>query len=199
VASRAAPHARRTVRIDFEWISARAKPPADVLEHSSIERLERMRPMVRERTLQLTASGKARLEEELAHLINVKRPELTSRIQDSSDQGDMTDNPEYDSVKEEIIQTDARIAELEQMLERAEVIEQTSKDSVGLGSTVTIRSDDGEEETYTLVDHAEADIRDGSISTESPVGQELYGKRPGDSATVKTPGGVIVYTVLRIE
>jgi transcription elongation factor GreA len=155
--------------------------------------------MVRERTIHLTAAGKSRLEEELSYLINVKRPELAGRIQDSSDQGDMTDNPEYDSVKEEIIQTDARIQELEQMLERAEVIEQPSTDSVGLGSTVTIRSDDGEEETYTLVDHVEADIRDGSISTESPVGEALFGKRAGDSATVKTPGGTIVYTVLRID
>jgi transcription elongation factor GreA len=155
--------------------------------------------MVRERTVQLTAAGKTRLEEELTHLITVKRPELAGRIQDSSDQGDMTDNPEYDSVKEEIIQTDARIQELEQMLERAEVIERPSTDTVGLGSTVTIRSDDGEEETYTLVDHVEADIQKGSISTESPVGEALFGKRPGDSATVKTPGGVIVYTVLRID
>ena len=154
--------------------------------------------MVRERTLQLTASGKARLEEELAHLINVKRPELTSRIQDSSDQGDMTDNPEYDSVKEEIIQTDARIAELEQMLERAEVIEQTSKDSVGLGSTVTIRSDDGEEETWILVSPQEANTLDGTISTESPVGQAIMGCRAGDEATVRTPSGAIVFTVVEV-
>ena len=103
--------------------------------------------MVRERTVQLTAAGKTRLEEELAHLITVKRPELAGRIQDSSDQGDITDNPEYDTVKEEIVLTDARIQELEQMLERAEVIERPSTDTVGLGSTVTIRSDDGEEET----------------------------------------------------
>jgi transcription elongation factor GreA len=155
--------------------------------------------MVRERTVQLTAAGKLKLEEELAHLVDVKRPELAGRIQDSSDQGDVTDNPEYDAVKEEIILTDARIQELEQMLERAEIIERPSTDTVGLGSTATIRGDDGVEETWTLVNHVEADIREGSISTESPVGQALYGKRPGDSASVKTPGGVIVYTVVRIE
>jgi transcription elongation factor GreA len=159
---------------------------------------ERMRPMVRERTVQLTPSGKARLEDELSHLINVKRPELADRLQESSDQGDLTDNPE-DAIKEEIVQTDLRIQELEQMLERAEIIEKPSTDSVGLGSTVTILGDDGVEETYTLVDHVEADIRDGSISTESPVGQALFGKRPGDSASVQTPGGTIVYTVIRIE
>jgi len=155
--------------------------------------------MVRERTVQLTLAGKIKLEEELASLINVKRPELTSQIQDSSDQGDQGDNAEYDTVKEELVQTDARIAELEQMLEHAVIIENPSTDQVGLGSNVTIRGDDGVEETWTLVNHVEADTRDGSISTESPVGQALLGKRPGDSATVKTPGGVIVYTVVRID
>jgi transcription elongation factor GreA len=155
--------------------------------------------MVRERTVQLTLAGKIKLEEELASLINVKRPELTSQIQDSSDQGDQGDNAEYDTVKEELVQTDARIAELEQMLEHAVIIENPSTDQVGLGSNVTIRGDDGVEETWTLVNHVEADTRDGSISTESPVGQALLGKRPGDSATVQTPGGVIVYTVVRID
>lgn len=155
--------------------------------------------MVRERTVQLTPAGKAKLEEELIHLVNVKRPELSARIQDSSDQGDMTDNPEYDTIKEEIVLTDARIIELEQMLERAEIIDKPSTETVGLGSTVTIKGDDGVEETWTVVNHVEADTRDGSISTESPVGQALYGKRAGDSATVQTPGGVIVYTVVRIE
>lgn len=154
--------------------------------------------MVRERTVQLTPAGKVKLEEELAHLVNVKRPELTSRIADSSDQGDQTDNVEYDAVKEELVQTETRIAELEQMLEHAVIIENPSTDVVGLGSVVTIRGDDGLEETWTLVNHVEADTRDGSISTESPVGQALLGKRPGDSATVQTPGGVIVYTVVRI-
>lgn len=155
--------------------------------------------MVRERTVQLTPAGKVKLEEELNNLITVKRPELAARIQDSSDQGDMTDNPEYDTIKEEIVLADARIVELEQMLERAEIIGKPSTDSVGLGSKVTIKGDDEIEETWTLVNHVEADTRDGTISTESPVGQALLGKRPGDSASVQTPGGVIVYTVVRIE
>lgn len=153
--------------------------------------------MVRDQLIQLTPAGKAKLEDELNTLITVRRPELTSQIQESSDQGDPTDNPE-DVFKEELIQVEARISELEQMLERAEVIEHTSTDKVGLGSTVTIRGDDGVQETYTLVNHVEADIRDGSISTESPVGQALLGKAVGDSANVKTPGGMIVYTVIAI-
>jgi transcription elongation factor GreA len=154
--------------------------------------------MVKERTIQLTKAGKVKLEEELANLINVKRADLAARILDSNEHGDISDNSEYEAVKEELVLTDARIQELEQMLERAEIIESTSSDIVGLGSTVTIKGDDGVEETWTVVSHVEADSRDGSISTESPVGQLLVGKRAGDSVSVHTPGGVIVYTVVRI-
>lgn len=153
--------------------------------------------MVKDRALQLTPAGKLKLQEELSHLITVKRPELAGRIQDSSDSGDVSDNSEYEMVKEELVLADARIQELEQMLERAEVLDRPTGDVVALGSTVTIKGDDGVEETWTLVNHVEADTREGSISTESPVGSALLGKRPGDSASVNTPGGVIVYTVVR--
>jgi transcription elongation factor GreA len=154
--------------------------------------------MVRERAIQLTPAGKVKLEEELAHLLKVKRPDLANRIAESGAIGDQTDNAQQDGVKEELVQIDGRIAELEQMLERAVVLDAPSTDQVGLGATVTIRDQDGVEETWLLVDHAEMDTRDGSISTESPVGRALVGKRVGDSATVQTPGGVIVYTVIRI-
>jgi transcription elongation factor GreA len=160
---------------------------------------ERMHLMVRERTIQLTQAGKLKLEEELANLVNVKRSELARRIQESNEHGDVSDNSESESAKEELVVTEARISELEQMLERAEVIEHPATDRVGLGSVVTIRGDDGVEETWTIVDHVEADTRAGSISTESPVGRILLDKRPGESISVKTPGGVIVYTVVRIE
>lgn len=154
--------------------------------------------MVRERTVQLTRAGKAKLEEELANLVNVKRVDLASRVLDSNAHGDVSDNSEFEAVKEELVLTDARIQELEQMLEHAEIIQPTSNDFVTLGSTVTIRGDDGVEETWTLVNHVEADTREGSISTESPVGLLLLGKRAGDAVSVQTPGGVIVYTVVRI-
>lgn len=155
--------------------------------------------MVRERTIQLTQAGKLKLEEELAYLANTKRNELAQRILESNEHGDVSDNSESESAKEELVVTEARISELEQMLERAEVIERTETDRVGLGSVVTIRGDDGVEETWTIVDHVEADTRDGSISTESPVGSILLDKRAGDAISVKTPGGVIVYTVIKIE
>jgi transcription elongation factor GreA len=155
--------------------------------------------MVRERTVQLTAAGKVKLQEELEHLMTVKRIELARRIMESSDHGDISDNSESETAKEELVLTDARISELEMMLERAEVIEHPTTDRVGLGSVVTIRGDDGVEETWTVVDHAEADTRDGSISTQSPVGSMLMGKQPGETISVKTPAGSFGYTIVRIE
>ncbi len=156
--------------------------------------------MVNLRLVRLTAAGKARLEDELRHLESEKRPALAARIQEATEHGDVSDNSEYEEIKEGYVLIEARIRELEQTLERAEVIEAHSADGVvGLGSVVTLRSDDGEEETWTLVSREEANTLDGTISTDSPVGRALIGCRVGDSPTVKTPGGEIVFTVLRVD
>jgi transcription elongation factor GreA len=156
--------------------------------------------MVKDRTLRLTPAGKAKLEDELSLLVGKKLPELSTRIQESTEHGDVSDNSEYEAVKEEYVLIEARIRELEQILERAEIVEHTEgKEEVGFGTTVTIKGDDGVEETWTLVGPEEADTREGTISTESPVGQALVGRRVGESISVKTPGGTIVYTVVRID
>lgn len=154
--------------------------------------------MTWDRPVRLTIEGKAKLEEELTQLQTVKKPELATRIQDATEHGDVSDNSEYEDLKEEFILTDARITELEQMLERAEIVAPPTSGSVGLGSVVTIRSDDGEEETWRLVGPEEADTREGTISTDSPVGSALMDRREGDSATVVTPAGSMVFTVLRV-
>jgi transcription elongation factor GreA len=92
---------------------------------------------------------------------------------------------------------DARIRDLEQTLERAEIIHRDANDdAVGLGSKVTLRSDDGEEESWIVVSPEEANTLDGTISTESPVGRAVLGRRAGDSATVTTPVGTMVYTLV---
>jgi transcription elongation factor GreA len=153
---------------------------------------------MREGTVQLTPAGKARLEDELVHLRDVKRKELADRIEASNDDGDISDNSEYEELKEELVMADRRIAELEYLLANAELVEHTNDGTVGLGSVVTLVDSDGEEATWTLVDPAEADTRNGSISTSSPVGSVLMGKSKGDSATVVTPGGEIVYTITNV-
>lgn len=153
---------------------------------------------MRNGAVQLTPTGKARLEEELAHLRDVKRPELVERVEISNDDGDISDNSEYEDLKEELIMADRRIQELEYLLSTAELVEQRTDGTVGLGSRVTLVDPDGVEDTWTLVDPAEADSRTGSISTESPVGSVLMGKSKGDSAEVETPGGTIVYTIQNV-
>jgi transcription elongation factor GreA len=155
--------------------------------------------MVSHRSVQLTSAGKARLEEELQTLVATKLPELQARIQEANEHGDISDNSEYEELKEDLILTEARIRELDGLLQRAEIIHrEAGEETVGLGSIVTIKTDDGETETWTLVGPEEANTLDGSISTESPVGRALVGRRAGESAAVKTPVGEIVYTVVKV-
>ncbi len=150
-------------------------------------------------TVWLTEAGKGRLEEELQDLRTRRRPELHARIQEATESGDISDNSEYEELKDEWASLEARIFELEQTLDHSEIIQRQDGDEVvGLGSTVTLRSDDGEEETWILVSPQEANTLDGTISTESPVGHALIGRRAGESATVQTPGGTIVYTILSV-
>jgi transcription elongation factor GreA len=153
---------------------------------------------MRDGAVKLTSAGKERLKEELEHLRDVKRPQLAERIEVANEDGDVSDNSEYEDMKEELIMADRRIQELEYLLATAEEIEPAEEGTVGLGSKVTLVGSDGEEATWILVDPAEADTRNGSISTDSPVGHAVMGKRKGDSATVDTPGGEIVYTVTNV-
>ncbi len=155
--------------------------------------------MVRDRVVQLTPEGRQRLSDELQHLRTVKLPELTARIQDANEHGDISDNSEYEELKEELVLTDARIHELEFLLDKAEDIDPPAEGEVGLGSTVTIRSDDGEEDTWRLVSPEEADTRVGAISTDSPVGQALIGCKAGDVAMVETPAGTLTYTITSVK
>jgi transcription elongation factor GreA len=150
-------------------------------------------------TVWLTEAGKTRLQEELRDLRDRRRPELHARIQEATESGDISDNSEYEELKDEWASLEARIFELQQTLDHAEVIRREAGDDViGLGSTVTLRTDDGEEETWVLVSPQEANTLDGTISTQSPVGRAIIGCRAGDAATVRTPSGAIVYTVVSV-
>ena len=156
--------------------------------------------MVQAQGVQLTAVGRARLEAELRILREERQPALSERIFEASEHGDVSDNSEFDELKEELAGLEARAVELEHILARAQIIEEGSGDgSVGLGSMVRIRDEDGEVETWQVVSPEEADSTTGSISTESPVGEALVGCREGQSLTVSTPAGSIVYTVLEVR
>ncbi len=149
-------------------------------------------------SLQLTRAGREKLEEELEHLTSERRGELAMRIQEANENGDVSDNSEFETMKQDLVLIDARIQELQFMLGHSEIIEQPSKDKVGLGSSVTIKSEDGDVETWVIVHPAEADARTGSISTESPVGSALFGKKPGETAEVVSPSGSFRFTIVSI-
>ncbi|MCC6313036.1 MAG: GreA/GreB family elongation factor, partial [Thermomicrobiales bacterium] len=110
-----------------------------------------------------------------------------------------SENSEYEDLKEAFAITEARIQELEQTLANAVVLGPAADDgTVSLGSNVTIRDEDGMEETWVLVSPAEATAAGGAISTESPVGSALLGRCEGDSTTVETPVGPLVYTIVKV-
>ena len=156
--------------------------------------------MTTDRKVRLTPEGKVRLEQELTHLNTVRLPELSQRIQEATEHGDISDNSEYEDMKEEYMHVESRVYDLTQTLEHAEIIEAGNGDgTVQLGSKVTVRDEDGIEEVWTLVSSAEASSSENRVSSESPVGKILLGKRAGEDATVETPGGSFTYSIVNVE
>lgn len=138
----------------------------------------------------LTADGYLDLETELNFLKNERRPEIIKALKEARAQGDLSENADYDAARNEQAQVEAKIKDLEYQLEHA-VIADTKKDAdvVGLGSIVTIKYDDGEEEEYKIVGSMEADIFNGKISNDSPLGQALINHKKNDKVTVESPNG----------
>jgi transcription elongation factor GreA len=152
-----------------------------------------------ERIVQLTAEGKRRLEAELGEL-REKMRELFRNVQDANSNNEASDSSEYEEIKDELVYTEARVRELEQLIDTAHVLEEGSPDGIViLGSRVTVQFDDGETDTWLLVTPEEASLPDGSVSTESPIGQALLGSREGESITVLTPGGAVNYMVVSVK
>lgn len=153
-----------------------------------------------DRHIRLTADGQTRLQEELRELREEKLPAISGQIQEATANGDVTDNGEYEELKEEFMHAEARVRELEQTLDRAEIIPEGSPDGViGLGSHVTVKGEDDVEETWILVGPEEASTPDSRISTDSPVGQALMDRKADDSITVATPGGEFTYRIVSVK
>ncbi len=153
-----------------------------------------------ERSVLLTVEGRKRLEGELIELRDVKLRELFRSVQDANSNNEASDSGEYEEIKEELVYTEARVRDLEQLLRNAEVLEGGSPDGiVALGSRVTVKFDDGETDTWMVVTPEEASLPDASVSTDSPVGRALLGSKEGDAVTVITPGGEVNYTVVAVQ
>ncbi len=162
--------------------------------------------MSNEKQYPMTLAGKAKLEEELEHLKTVKRKEVVERIKIARSFGDLSENSEYDSAKEEQGFVEGRISAIESMLRNALIItedESAATDTVTLGKTVTFDElIDGKradfEESYTIVGSAEADPLEGLISNDSPIAKALMGHKVGDKVKLTTPGGDMEVEILKI-
>ncbi len=158
--------------------------------------------MAQEKQYPMTKEGKEKIEQELEYLKTVKRKEVVERIKIARDFGDLSENSEYDSAKDEQAFVEGRIALLETMIRNAVIIEgdEANSDTVTLGKSVTfIELPDGEEETYTIVGSAEADPFEGRISNDSPIAKSLLGKKIGDEVTVQTPGGEMYVKIIAVK
>ena len=146
--------------------------------------------MKKESSIVLTADGFLALEEELNELKNVKRPEIIKALKEARALGDLSENADYDAARNEQAQVEAKIKDLEYQLEHATIADvKKNSNKVSLGSVVTIKYDDGEEEEYKVVGSMEADIFNGKISNDSPLGRALINHKKNDKVTVESPNG----------
>lgn len=151
-------------------------------------------------TVYLTENGLEELKKELDNLINVRRPENIQAIKEARSLGDLSENAEYDAARNEQAQIEARIQQLEKMLENVSIISEVSKDTVGIGNTVSIKYvDDDEEEEYKIVGSQEADPFESKISNESPIAKALFEHKVGDIVTVESPNGSYEVEIIEIK
>ena len=149
----------------------------------------------------LTNEGFLEIEEELNHLKEVKRPEIIKALKDARALGDLSENADYDAARNEQAQIEGRIAELEKILETAEIIEKRDTDKVGLGTTVKIKyleEDDEDIEEYRIVGSKEADPSNNKVSNESPLARGIMGAKVGDECVVESPNGSYRVEIIEI-
>lgn len=151
--------------------------------------------------LPMTAAGHAALEAEFLRRQQVERPRIVAAISEARSHGDLSENAEYHSAKEAQSHNEGRIVELEDLLQRAEVIDVAKLNgaTIKFGATVTLIDEDTEKERkFQLVGESEADVKSGKVSITSPTARALIGKKAGDSVEVNTPGGGKSYEIVKV-
>mgnify|MGYP004454393203 CR=1 FL=1 len=150
----------------------------------------------------MTYAGLKKLEDELHDLKVVRRKEVAEKIKEAREQGDLSENAEYDAAKDEQRDIEARIEELEAILKNAEVVVEDEADTerINLGCKVLVYDEEFDEEVeFKIVGSTEANSLQGKISNESPLGKALIGAKVGDMVSVEAPAGMMEYKVLKIE
>jgi len=148
-------------------------------------------------TKYLTVEGLAKLKKELDYLKNVKRKEVSEKISFSASFGDLKENAAYDTAKEEQGFVEGRIAELEEVINQAEILKKNVAGTIQLGSVVLVSSHN-KKEKFQIVEPEEADIDRGKISYKSPLGEVLLGKRRGAKIEIEAPDGKIGYQIVEV-
>ena len=150
--------------------------------------------------LYLTPEGADKLRKELEELKGPRRTELAARLKHAVSQGDLSENADYISAKEDQAFLEGRIQELDLILKDATVVDpDVRSDNVVVGSTVVIQNERNEEESFYIVGEKEADPRNGKISHKSPIGKSFMGKSIGDVAVAETPGGKLEFKILSLS
>jgi transcription elongation factor GreA len=150
----------------------------------------------------MTALGHAALTDELKQRQSVDRPRIIEHIAEARSHGDLSENAEYHAAKEEQSHNEGRIAELEDKLARADIIDisKLSGDTIKFGATVNLLDEDsGDKSKYKIVCEDESDVSKGKISISSPIARALIGKSAGDTVEVAAPGGARSYEILKVE
>ena len=150
----------------------------------------------------MTYAGSKKLEDELHELKVVRRKEVAEKIKEAREQGDLSENAEYDAAKDEQRDIEARIEELEAILKNAEVVVEDEADTekINVGCKVLVYDEEFEEEVeFKIVGSTEANSLQGKISNESPLGKALIGAKVGDEISVEAPAGMMNYKILKIE
>ncbi len=146
----------------------------------------------------LTADGIQALKDELKELTTAKRAEIAERLKEAKADGDLSENAMWDAARDEQSFMEGRITEIEHILKHATVIESKKGGHVGLGSTVHVELEDGQQR-YVIVGSTEANPDEGKISDESPIGKALIGKKPGDEVKISVPSGEMTYKIMKVE
>ncbi len=154
--------------------------------------------MADDKTVHLTQTGRANLEEELRDLRDNRRTAIVKRVATAREEGDLSENFAYHDARRELGVLDGRVQTIENMLRHAQVMETTVGEVVGLGSTVTVRDEFGES-AYTIVGPVEADVAGGRISMVSPLGAALMGRTVGEEVTFNSPGGARSATITSVR
>lgn len=149
----------------------------------------------------LTEEGKEKLQQELEELEGPKREEIARRLKSAIEMGDLSENADYISAKEDQGFIEGKIQELKHILHNATIVDKNDNglDTVGVGSTVTVQEGDRSPETFHVVGSKEAEPTENKISHASPIGKALINRKEGDAVTVETPGGKLELKILKVE